>query len=221
MTTHRAGDDPDVTGAGEAAALRSAHYSSEGTKRISERTKRIIGAGLPTSAFQRQAEEWMRQAMQEARRTPDGDVPVGAIVVDPDGRRLAAATNTREQHADPTAHAEVRALQAAAAAYGDGWRLRDCTLIVTLEPCAMCAGAALLACVGTIIFGAYEPKTGACGSVVDVLRDPHWPSAAPAVVGGVLADENGALLTDFFATRRDMAPSAPDEPVADLEITDD
>ena len=211
MTTHRAGDGQDVTGSSDRGAPTSPDQSSG----------RVIGAGLPTPAFQRQAEEWMRQAMQEARRTPDGDVPVGAIVVDPDGRRLAAATNTREQHADPTAHAEVRALQAAAAAYGDGWRLRDCTLIVTLEPCAMCAGAALLACVGTIIFGAYEPKTGACGSVVDVLRDPHWPSAAPAVVGGVLADENGAMLIDFFATRRNMAPSVLDEPGADLEITDD
>ncbi|MEJ6550590.1 nucleoside deaminase [Corynebacterium sp. USCH3] len=142
----------------------------------------------------------MRRALAVAASTPDGDVPVGAVVLDPDGRELACATNRREADADPTAHAEVLALRAAATALGDAWRLEHCTLVVTLEPCAMCAGAAVGARVGRIVFGAYEPRTGACGSVVDVARES--PLHTVAVRGGVLVDECEERVRGFFRGRR-------------------
>ncbi|MCJ7858856.1 nucleoside deaminase [Corynebacterium kalidii] len=142
----------------------------------------------------------MRRALTVARSTPQVDVPVGAVVLGPDGRELACATNRRESDADPTAHAEVLALRAAARAHGDAWRLEDCTLVVTLEPCAMCAGAAVGARVGRILFGAREPRTGACGSVVDVARES--PLHTVAVRGGVLSHECEVLLSDFFRRRR-------------------
>ncbi|MGV0870110.1 nucleoside deaminase [Corynebacterium kalidii] len=142
----------------------------------------------------------MRRALTVARSTPQVDVPVGAVVLGPDGRELACATNRRESDADPTAHAEVLALRAAARAHGDAWRLEDCTLVVTLEPCAMCAGAAVGARVGRILFGAREPRTGACGSVVDVARES--PLHTVAVRGGVLSHECEGLLSDFFRRRR-------------------
>lgn len=132
----------------------------------------VTGSGLPRPTREERDDVLMRRALTVAASTPEGDVPVGAVVVGPDGRELASATNRRDVDADPTAHAEVLALRAAATALGDGWRLEDCTLVVTLEPCAMCAGAAVGARIGRILFGAYEPRTGACGSVVDVARNP-------------------------------------------------
>ena len=135
---------------------------------------------------------------EAAART--GDVPIGAVVVDADGRELAAAGNGREALADPTAHAEVLALRAAAAVRGE-WRLEGCTLAVTVEPCTMCAGAIGLARVSRLVFGAWEPKTGAVGSLWDVLRDRRL-SHRPEVVSGVLAAECAALLESFFAGQR-------------------
>ncbi|MCP2258063.1 tRNA(adenine34) deaminase [Streptoalloteichus tenebrarius] len=144
----------------------------------------------------------VRAALEAARRAPEtGDVPIGAVVVAPDGRVLASACNAREALGDPTAHAEILALRAAAVAHGDGWRLDGCTLAVTVEPCTMCAGALVLARVARVVFGAWEPKTGAAGSLWDVVRDRRL-NHRPEVVGGVLADECAALLDDFFAHHR-------------------
>jgi tRNA(adenine34) deaminase len=142
----------------------------------------------------------MRRALEIASAVvPDGgapDVPVGAVVLDADGRELAAARNERESAADPTAHAEVLALRAAAARRGQ-WRLAGCTLVVTLEPCTMCAGALVLARIDTLVFGAWEPKTGAVGSLWDVVRDRRL-NHRPEVYSGVLEQECAALLVDFF-----------------------
>jgi tRNA(adenine34) deaminase len=129
------------------------------------------------------------------------DVPIGAVVVGPSGEILATAHNAREALGDPTAHAEIMALRTAARRYGDGWRLTGCTLAVTVEPCTMCAGALVSARVARVVFGAWEPKTGAVGSLWDVVRDRRL-AHRPEVVGGVLADECAALLDEFFATRR-------------------
>ena len=159
-----------------------------------------IGAGLPRPLPLRRRETLMRRALDVAAGTPDGDVPVGAIVVGPAGTELAAATNRREADADPTAHAEILALRRAARALGDAWRLTQCTLVVTLEPCSMCAGAALGARVGEIVFGAYEPKTGACGSVWDLPRES--PLHRPEVTGGVLAPDCERLMQRFFLSLR-------------------
>lgn len=156
--------------------------------------------GLPRPAGELRDEELMRRAMDVAAETPSGDVPVGAVVLAPDGRELACATNRREADSDPAGHAEVLALRAAAGELGDAWRLEDCTLVVTLEPCAMCAGAAVGARVGRIVFGAYEPRTGACGSVFDVPRES--PLHTVAVRGGVLSPECGELVRGFFRGRR-------------------
>ena len=142
----------------------------------------------------------MRLAIAEAGRALEhGDVPVGAVVVN-QGRVIAAAHNERERRQDPTAHAETLALQAAARARGS-WRLLDCDLYVTLEPCAMCAGAIVLARIPRVVFGTTDPKAGAAGSVLDVLAEPRL-NHRPVVEGGVLAAECAALLTDFFAARR-------------------
>ena len=130
-----------------------------------------------------------------------GDVPIGAVVAAPDGRILARAHNRREDLADPTAHAEVLALRAAAAEWGDGWRLADCTLAVTVEPCTMCAGALVLSRVSRLVFGAWEPRTGAVGSLWDVVRDRR-SNHRPDVVGGVLAAECAQLLEGFFGRHR-------------------
>jgi tRNA(adenine34) deaminase len=123
-------------------------------------------------------------------------VPVGAVVYDADGRELAAAGNERELLGDPTAHAEVLALRRAAEAVGS-WRLDGCTLVVTLEPCTMCAGALVLARVATLVFGAWEPKTGAVGSLWDVVRDRRL-NHRPDVYAGVLEDECAALMRGYF-----------------------
>ena len=127
---------------------------------------------------------------------PGADVPVGAVVYAPDGTELAAGRNERELTGDPTAHAEVVALRRAAARTGS-WRLDGCALVVTLEPCTMCAGALVLARISTLVFGAWEPKTGAVGSLWDVVRDRRLPHR-PEVYAGVLAEECAALVRDFF-----------------------
>ena len=143
----------------------------------------------------------VRRALVEAERAlGHGDVPIGAVVLDPAGQVIGTGHNRREADQDPTAHAEVLALRAAAQQVG-AWRLDGCTLAVTLEPCTMCAGAAVLARVGRVVFGAHDPKAGAVGSLWDVVRDPRL-NHRPEVVGGVLADECGELLRDFFASRR-------------------
>jgi len=128
------------------------------------------------------------------------DVPVGAVVYGPDGAELAYGRNEREATGDPTAHAEIVALRRAALARGDR-HLDGCALVVTLEPCTMCAGALVLARVSVLVFGAWEPKTGAVGSLWDVVRDPRL-NHRPEVYGGVLEAECGALLRQFFARRR-------------------
>ena len=141
--------------------------------------------------------DWMRRALAVAVASAP-DVPVGAVVYDPAGDELAAAGNERERLGDPTAHAEVLALRRAAAALG-GWRLDGCTLVVTLEPCTMCAGALVLARVSTLVFGAWEPKTGAVGSLWDVVRDRRL-NHRPDVYSGVLAEECAALMRGYFRT---------------------
>jgi tRNA(adenine34) deaminase len=146
----------------------------------------------------RTPEQLVELALAAARRAPEtGDVPIGAVVVSPDGRVLASACNAREATGDPTAHAEVLALRAAAAVHGDGWRLGGCTLAVTVEPCTMCAGAIVLSRISRVVFGAWEPKTGAVGSLWDVVRDRRL-THRPQVQGGVLAEECAALMVDFF-----------------------
>jgi tRNA(adenine34) deaminase len=136
-------------------------------------------------------------------------VPVGAVVIGPDGELVAGGANARAAMADPTAHAEVVALRAAGAALGR-WRLDGCTLVVTLEPCAMCAGALIAARVDRVVFGAWDPKAGACGSVWDLPRD-RASLHHPEVVGGVLAAESAALLKEFFEALRDSSTaSGPD-----------
>lgn len=146
-------------------------------------------------------EALIRTALRAATATTSGDVPVGAVVVDAQGRELSRAGNAREALGDPTAHAEVLALRAAAAAHGDGWRLVGATLAVTVEPCTMCAGAAVAARVARIVFGAWEPRSGAVGSLWDVVRDRRL-THRPEVRGGVLAEECAELLDVFFSERR-------------------
>lgn len=145
-------------------------------------------------------EALVRTALQVAAGTV-ADVPVGALVIGPDGTELARACNAREATGDPTAHAEILALRAAAIAAGAGWRLSGCTLVVTVEPCTMCAGAAVAARVQRIVFGAWEPRTGAVGSLWDVVRDRRLLHR-PIVHGGVLEAECAALLEQFFRVRR-------------------
>ena len=156
--------------------------------------------------------EWMGLALTEARAAlATADVPIGAVVIGPDGTVLGSGRNEREALGDPTAHAETVAIREAAARLqelsvrgggaGDGWRLADCTLVVTLEPCAMCAGAVVLARIPRVVFGAWDEKAGAAGSVFDILRERrlnHWVE----VYGGVREQECAALLQDFFAGHR-------------------
>ncbi len=149
----------------------------------------------------------MGLALEEAARALDtADVPVGAVVVDGSGAVIGSGRNAREALQDPTAHAEMVALRAAAASTGS-WRLSGCTLVVTLEPCTMCAGAAVLARVERIVYAAPDPKAGAAGSLWDVVRDRrlNW---RPEVVPGVSEDESAALLAEFFAEQREGDPFA-------------
>ena len=144
---------------------------------------------------------WMGECLAEAARCEvSGDVPVGAIVVDPAGRIIGRGRNEREAGQDPTAHAEVVALREAARATAD-WHLTGCTLVVTLEPCPMCAGAILAARVPQVVFGAWDEKAGAGGSVYDILRDRRLPHRAE-VYAGVREAECAAQLLAFFGARR-------------------
>jgi tRNA(adenine34) deaminase len=145
--------------------------------------------------------EPMRLAIDEAQAAQvTGDVPIGAVVVGPAGAVIGRGRNAREAEGDPTAHAEILALRAASAAVGS-WRLEGCTLVVTLEPCAMCAGAAVLARVARLVYGTADPKGGAVGSLWDLVRDRRL-NHRPEVVSGVLADECAALLREFFDAQR-------------------
>jgi tRNA(adenine34) deaminase len=153
-----------------------------------------------TSHFFPRDEYFMRLALREAERAIEhDDVPIGAVVVH-EGEVLASGRNERELRQDPTAHAEVLALREAATKLGS-WRVLESVLYVTLEPCAMCAGAIVLARVPRVVFGAWDPKAGAAGSVLDLLAQPQL-NHRPEVAGGLLAAECGALLTSFFARRR-------------------
>src|SRR6266550_3575827 len=145
-------------------------------------------------------EAWMRRALELASRCAEhDDVPIGAVVVRED-REVAAAGNERELRADPTAHAEILAVRHAASV-GEGWRLDGCTLYVTLEPCAMCAGAIVLARLDRVVFGAWDDKAGMAGSVGDLLRHPRLNHEA-TLVSGMLAEESGEMLRAFFRERR-------------------
>lgn len=150
---------------------------------------------------------WMDLALDEARKAlATDDVPIGAVILSPEGQVLATGRNEREAVKDPTAHAEVVAIRNAVKALDargqdDGWRLSDCTLVVTLEPCAMCAGAIVLSRIPKLVFGAWDEKAGACGSVFDIVREPrlnHWVE----VHSRVKEDECGDLLREFFRGKR-------------------
>ena len=150
----------------------------------------------------------MRRALELARESGAADeVPIGAVVLGVSGDVIGEGRNDREHSNDPTAHAEVLALRAAASARGT-WRLDDCTLVVTLEPCTMCAGALVLARVRGVVFGAWNDEMGAVGTLWDVVRDRRL-NHRPEVVSGVLADECGALLHQFFSQHRDSEPETP------------
>jgi len=152
---------------------------------------------MPNPAF----DDAMKLALAlAAKASQQGDVPVGAIVLNPNGEVAGQGFNTREIDNDPMNHAEIVALREAAAANGS-WRLDDQTLVITLEPCTMCAGAAVQARIGRIVFGAFDEKAGAVGSLWDVVRDRRLPHR-PEVVSGVLADECGAILSEFFKNHR-------------------
>ena len=143
----------------------------------------------------------MRAALDEgALALETADVPIGAVVLDPDGLIIGRGHNSREGLGDPTAHAEILALREAASARAE-WRLDGCTLVVTLEPCAMCAGAVVLARVARLVYGAIDPKAGAVGSLWDLVRDRRL-NHRPEVIGGVLADECGEVLREFFTEHR-------------------
>ncbi|GAA1911087.1 tRNA adenosine(34) deaminase TadA [Streptantibioticus ferralitis] len=151
----------------------------------------------------------MRLALEEAALAPrTGDVPVGAVVLGPDGSVLGRGHNEREASGDPTAHAEVLAIREAATAVGE-WRLSGCTLVVTLEPCTMCAGAIVLSRLDRVVYGARDEKAGAVGSLWDVVRDRRL-NHRPEVISGVLPDECGRLLTDFFRGGPDPRGGATD-----------
>ena len=161
----------------------------------------------------RSFQAWMGDALTEAKAAlATDDVPIGAVVLDASGAVVGAGRNRREADGDPTAHAEVLALRAAAAATGS-WRLADCTLVVTLEPCAMCAGAIVLARIPRVVFGAWDTKAGAVGSVFEILREPrlnHWVEVHP----GIREAECAALLRDFFAAHREPARPESTHPEA-------
>jgi tRNA(adenine34) deaminase len=143
----------------------------------------------------------MRAALDQARQAREsGDVPIGAVVLDATGSVIAGGHNVRERDGDPTAHAELVAVRRAAGVVGE-WRLSGCTLVVTLEPCTMCAGAIVLSRLDRLVFGAYDDKAGAVGSLWDVVRDRRL-NHRPEVLGGVLLDDCRSLLDDFFAHQR-------------------
>ena len=146
-------------------------------------------------------EDLIRTALSVATTAGPRDVPIGAVVVGPDGTELARAVNAREALGDPTAHAEILAMRAAASVLGDGWRLHGATLAVTVEPCTMCAGALVLARIDRLVFGAWDPRAGAAGSITNVFTMPGLNHRVD-VFGGVLMEECAGLLQRFFAQRR-------------------
>ena len=156
-----------------------------------------------TTGYLASFEPAMRMAIEQAVAAGDTDVPVGAVILDAAGSVIASGFNRREADGDPTAHAEIVAIRAAARALG-GWRLAGCALVVTLEPCIMCAGAVLAARLGRLVYGAADPRAGAAGSRWDVLHD-RGLGGDVEVVGGVLADDCGALLRDFFDRLRNSS----------------
>jgi tRNA(adenine34) deaminase len=161
----------------------------------------VFGMTLLTSESAERDQRFMRLALLEAEKAlAHDDVPIGAVVVRDDGEVIGAGHNERELLSDPTAHAEVLALRAAAAAVGS-WRVLESTLYVTLEPCAMCAGAIVLARVPRVVFATADPKAGASGSVMNVLDHPAL-NHRPEVIGGVLAAESAELIVGFFRARR-------------------
>ncbi len=145
-------------------------------------------------------EHFMQLALSEAKRSGD-DVPVGAVIVNSDGEVIASGHNQKEAKHDASSHAEIEVIRAAGEKLGD-WRLDNCTLVVTLEPCVMCAGAIVAARIPRVVFGAWDAKVGAAGSLYDILRDPRLGNPVE-VVGGVLEQECSAILEDFFASRRE------------------
>ena len=145
-------------------------------------------------------EHFMQLALSEAKRSGD-DVPVGAIIVNSDGEVIALGHNQKEAKHDASSHAEIEVIRAAGEKLGD-WRLDNCTLVVTLEPCVMCAGAIVAARIPRVVFGAWDAKVGAAGSLYDILRDPRLGNPVE-VLGGVLEQECSAILEDFFASRRE------------------
>jgi tRNA(adenine34) deaminase len=161
---------------------------------VSEEGQPVVDVGSLTAT-------WMKLALVEAEAAlATADVPVGAVVVDPSGVVIGTGRNAREARQDPTAHAELLALRSAAAALGT-WRLSGCTLVVTLEPCAMCAGALVLARVSRLVLGAWDPKAGAAGSMRDIVRDGRLNHRVE-VIGGVRAEQSAALLRSFFSGHR-------------------
>ena len=157
--------------------------------------------GAARLTFDERYDAWMGQALDIASRAlASGDVPVGALVLSPEGEVLGVGHNLREAKGDPTAHAEVIAIRAAATALGQ-WRLENCTLVVTLEPCVMCAGALMLARIQRLVLGAWDPKSGACGSVWDVVRDRRATHRVE-VIGGIREPECSQILLDFFEGHR-------------------
>jgi tRNA(adenine34) deaminase len=163
----------------------------------------VAGAELPgyVTAFEPAMRLALAQAEQAVRPgSAESDVPVGAVLLDAAGATVARAHNRREATGDPTAHAEIMVIREGAARLG-GWRLDGCTVVVTLEPCTMCAGAIVAARLACLVYGATDPKAGAAGSLWDVLRDRRL-GHMPEVIGGLLEEECGALLSEFFAARR-------------------
>lgn len=160
-----------------------------------------------TTGYLASFEPPMRAAIGQAAAAGRADVPVGAVILDAAGTVIAGAGNRREADRDPTAHAEIVAIRAAARSLGR-WRLAGCTLVVTLEPCTMCAGAVLAARLGRLVYGAADPRAGAAGSRWDLLHDRRLGSDVE-VIGGVLADDCGALLRDFFGRLRNSAGGRP------------
>jgi tRNA(adenine34) deaminase len=155
---------------------------------------------MPLDALEKEQKKFMAAALaQAAVAAQHGDVPVGAVVVK-DGKIIARGRNRREQRHDPTAHAEMEALKKAAKKLG-GWYLHGCTLYVTLEPCPMCAGALMQARIESVVFGAYDPKAGCCGSLLNLPQDTRFPHR-PVVTGGVMEQECAAVLKEFFKMRR-------------------
>lgn len=186
------------------AVVTSVEVTADMTADDALHTNTRTGAPIPARADTKQRSPYegaMREALRQAQSAAvAGDMPIGAVVLNADGAVIATGRNMREVHCDPLSHAEVEAMRAAARALGT-WNLADCTLVVTLEPCPMCAGAAVSAHMGRIVFGAWDPKMGACGSVWDIPRDPHV-GAMPQVYGGVLESDCSRQLTAYFHTLR-------------------